>query len=46
VSAVLVGYHPHGIIGVGAFVTFITNATGFEQAFPGRGLHSFTFSST
>ena len=26
----LFGYHPHGVIGVGALITFATNATGFE----------------
>eukprot|EP01125_Pyxidicula_operculata_P000571 TRINITY_DN10579_c0_g1_i1.p1 TRINITY_DN10579_c0_g1~~TRINITY_DN10579_c0_g1_i1.p1 ORF type:complete len:336 (+),score=26.67 TRINITY_DN10579_c0_g1_i1:24-1031(+) len=29
------GYHPHGIIGVGAFTTFATNVCGFDQKFPG-----------
>ena len=38
----LFGYHPHGIIGVGAFITFATNATGFEQAFPGLDLRLLT----
>ncbi|KAI8454414.1 diacylglycerol acyltransferase-domain-containing protein, partial [Phakopsora pachyrhizi] len=28
------GYHPHGIIGVGAAVNFATEATGFSQKFP------------
>jgi 2-acylglycerol O-acyltransferase 2 len=41
----LFGYHPHGnfewnvdgigIIGLGAFITFATNATGIEQLMPG-----------
>ncbi|VDP70586.1 unnamed protein product [Echinostoma caproni] len=30
----LVGYHPHGIFGVGAFVNFGTEATGFSRKFP------------
>ena len=38
----LFGYHPHGIIGVGALITFATNATGFEQAFPGLDLRLLT----
>lgn len=29
------GYHPHGIISVGAFATFATEATGFSKNFPG-----------
>ncbi|MBE3047087.1 hypothetical protein IMZ48_32100 [Candidatus Bathyarchaeota archaeon] len=29
------GYHPHGIIGHGAWVAFATNALGFAQKFPG-----------
>mmetsp|Transcript_3187 Transcript_3187/g.7387 ORF Transcript_3187/g.7387 Transcript_3187/m.7387 type:complete len:502 (+) Transcript_3187:132-1637(+) len=40
----LFGYHPHGIIGVGAFISFATNATGFEQAFPGLDLRLLTLS--
>lgn len=31
----LFGYHPHGIISIGAFVTFATEAVGFSQEFPG-----------
>jgi 2-acylglycerol O-acyltransferase 2 len=31
----IMGYHPHGIISVGAFVNFGTNATGFSRLFPG-----------
>ncbi|KAA0193358.1 2-acylglycerol O-acyltransferase 2-A [Fasciolopsis buskii] len=31
----LVGYHPHGIFGVGAFTNFGTEATGFSTKFPG-----------
>ena len=38
----LFGYHPHGVIGVGALITFATNATGFEQAFPGLDLRLLT----
>uniref|UniRef100_A0A6B2L9Z5 Acyltransferase n=1 Tax=Arcella intermedia TaxID=1963864 RepID=A0A6B2L9Z5_9EUKA len=28
-------YHPHGILSVGCFITFGTNATGFKELFPG-----------
>lgn len=31
----IMGYHPHGIISVGAFVNFATNSTGFPHLFPG-----------
>ncbi|CAL8071214.1 unnamed protein product [Calicophoron daubneyi] len=30
----LVGFHPHGIFCTGAFVNFLTDATGFSLAFP------------
>lgn len=33
------GYHPHGIISVGALLNFGTNATGFDDKFPGVRLH-------
>jgi 2-acylglycerol O-acyltransferase 2 len=29
------GYHPHGIISMGAFAAFSTEALGFSQLFPG-----------
>jgi 2-acylglycerol O-acyltransferase 2 len=29
------GYHPHGIISVGCFVSFAADATGFSDMFPG-----------
>ncbi|KAJ8664057.1 hypothetical protein O0I10_000335 [Lichtheimia ornata] len=29
------GYHPHGIISMGAFANFATEATGFSDLFPG-----------
>ncbi|KAI7904288.1 diacylglycerol acyltransferase [Cokeromyces recurvatus] len=29
------GYHPHGIISMGAFANFATEATGFSKLFPG-----------
>lgn len=31
----LIGYHPHGIIGCGAFCNFATEATGFSKTYPG-----------
>ncbi|KAI8347184.1 diacylglycerol acyltransferase-domain-containing protein [Choanephora cucurbitarum] len=31
----VMGYHPHGIISMGAFASFATEATGFSQQFPG-----------
>ena len=31
----LFGYHPHGIISVGAITNFATDATGFSELFPG-----------
>ena len=29
------GYHPHGILSVGAVANFLTEATGFSEKFPG-----------
>ena len=29
------GYHPHGFVSMGAFGNFATEATGFENMFPG-----------
>jgi hypothetical protein len=40
----LFGYHPHGVIGVGALMTFATEATGFYEAFPGLDLRLLTLS--
>jgi len=40
----LFGYHPHGVIGVGALLTFATEATGFYEAFPGLDLRLLTLS--
>eukprot|EP01103_Thecamoeba_quadrilineata_P014272 TRINITY_DN4203_c0_g1_i2.p1 TRINITY_DN4203_c0_g1~~TRINITY_DN4203_c0_g1_i2.p1 ORF type:complete len:168 (+),score=16.16 TRINITY_DN4203_c0_g1_i2:23-505(+) len=31
----IIGYHPHGIIGMGAFTNFATEATGISEVFPG-----------
>ncbi|XP_038050284.1 2-acylglycerol O-acyltransferase 2-A-like [Patiria miniata] len=31
----LLGFHPHGIMGVGAFVNFSTEATGFSERYTG-----------
>ncbi|KIK57059.1 hypothetical protein GYMLUDRAFT_46682 [Collybiopsis luxurians FD-317 M1] len=39
------GYHPHGIIGMGALATFATEATGFSEAFPGIKPHLLTLAS-
>lgn len=39
------GYHPHGIIGTGAFVNFATDATGFSEKFPGIKPHLLTLTS-
>ncbi|KAJ7582275.1 diacylglycerol acyltransferase-domain-containing protein [Mycena floridula] len=39
------GYHPHGIIGMGALATFATEATGFSIAFPGIKPHLLTLAS-
>ncbi|UJR26404.1 hypothetical protein I4U23_007736 [Adineta vaga] len=36
------GYHPHGIISLGAFCNFATEATGFENKFPGINLRLLT----
>ncbi|XP_060091330.1 diacylglycerol O-acyltransferase 2-like [Heteronotia binoei] len=35
----ILGYHPHGIFGLGAFCNFSTEATGVGQKFPGIRLH-------
>jgi len=29
------GYHPHGLVSIGAFCSFVTDAGGFPSAFPG-----------
>ncbi|TDL23700.1 DAGAT-domain-containing protein [Rickenella mellea] len=39
------GYHPHGIIGMGALATFATESTGFSTAFPGIKPHLLTLAS-
>ncbi|TBU39554.1 DAGAT-domain-containing protein [Dichomitus squalens] len=39
------GYHPHGIIGMGAICTFATESTGFSAAFPGIVPHLLTLAS-
>lgn len=36
------GCHPHGIISLGAFCNFATEATGFEEKFPGIDLRLLT----
>ncbi|KAI9014227.1 diacylglycerol acyltransferase-domain-containing protein [Hyaloraphidium curvatum] len=35
----LFGYHPHGVLGFGAWATFATAMTGFEESFPGITPH-------
>ncbi|EJD48089.1 diacylglycerol acyltransferase [Auricularia subglabra TFB-10046 SS5] len=39
------GYHPHGIIGMGALATFATEGTGFSKQFPGIKPHLLTLAS-
>ncbi|KAI0057261.1 DAGAT-domain-containing protein [Artomyces pyxidatus] len=39
------GYHPHGIIGMGAMATFATEGTGFSLSFPGIKPHLLTLAS-
>ncbi|KAJ9106777.1 hypothetical protein QFC20_003961 [Naganishia adeliensis] len=39
------GYHPHGIIGTGAFANFATDSTGFSTLFPGIKTHLLTLTS-
>jgi len=39
------GYHPHGIIGLGAFCNFATEATGFSNLFPGIHLRLLTLAT-
>ncbi|KAF8519653.1 diacylglycerol acyltransferase-domain-containing protein [Gautieria morchelliformis] len=41
----LFGYHPHGIIGMGAITNFATESTGFSSAFPGLNPHLLTLAS-
>jgi len=31
----IMGYHPHGVIGTGAFVNFATEGSDFSKVFPG-----------
>jgi len=38
----LLGCHPHGIMGCGAFVNFASEATGFSEQFPGIRPHLLT----
>lgn len=35
----LFGFHPHGVLAVGAFSNFCTEATGFSRLFPGLRPH-------
>lgn len=38
----IMGYHPHGVISVGAFCNFATEATNFSKMFPGVTAHPCT----
>jgi 2-acylglycerol O-acyltransferase 2 len=38
----LLGYHPHGIMGCGAFANFASESTGFSKLFPGIRPHMLT----
>lgn len=35
----LMGFHPHGVLAVGAFLNFCTEASGFSTVFPGITPH-------
>lgn len=39
-------FHPHGIMSMGAFVNFSTEATGFSQLFPGITPYLLTLAGT
>lgn len=39
------GYHPHGIISVGCFVSFAADATGVSEMFPGIKIHPATLNA-
>ncbi|EPT01116.1 hypothetical protein FOMPIDRAFT_97313 [Fomitopsis schrenkii] len=39
------GYHPHGIIGMGAMCTFATESIGFSEVYPGIVPHLLTLAS-
>jgi 2-acylglycerol O-acyltransferase 2 len=39
------GYHPHGIIGMGAWVNFATEANHFSEMFPGIDIHLLTLNT-
>jgi 2-acylglycerol O-acyltransferase 2 len=41
----VIGYHPHGILSLGAFLSFGTEATGFSEKFPGIDLRLLTLTS-
>jgi len=36
------GYHPHGILSLGAWINFATDATGFDTMFPGISIRVLT----
>ena len=39
------GYHPHGIISVGALTNFVTDVNNFNELFPGIKLHLLTLAT-
>ena len=39
------GYHPHGVISMGALVNFASYATRFDEKFPGLNVHVLTLAS-
>ena len=39
------GYHPHGVLSLGAFINFGTNATEFSSKFPGIDIRLMTLTS-
>lgn len=39
------GYHPHGILSVGAFINFGSEANGFSRLFPGISVRLLTLAS-
>lgn len=41
----LFGYHPHGILSVGAFINFGSEANGFSRLFPGISVRLLTLAS-
>lgn len=42
----ILGYHPHGFIALGDLINFLSNATGFQEKFPGILPYPLTLTST